>query len=48
MHKAQSNKKKKKKKEGWIAEGKKGRKVETPALRNPIFGNNMLPSGLQD
>ena len=28
--------------------GKKERKGETSALKNPIFGDNMLQSGLQD
>jgi len=27
---------------------KKGRERETPALKNPIFVDNMLQSGLQD
>ena len=37
------------KKEGRVnSKGEKGRKGETPALKNPIFGDNMLQSGLQD
>jgi len=30
------------------SKGKKGREGETPALKNPIFVDNMLQSGLQD
>ena len=49
LHNSQSNLKKKEKKEGWVnRKGKKGREGETPALKNPIFVDNMLQSGLQD
>ena len=30
------------------SKGKKGREGETPALKDPIFVDNMLQSGLQD